>query len=179
VYRSTAKVLTAGEGKRMLRRYDWTQLLIIPYSIQETLPNAANNVEQWIEREKARWCPDDESLDGEEEHDADGTTEDDRLTPSYLLIGCWENRIQGPVLYVLVAGATDALDLSVKGWNKNNQESCVRICFADFREHKLHRRFGMLAFLRGPFEVGCVAFARVYRRHRLPDRAPQAASMSL
>jgi hypothetical protein len=35
-------------GRRIVRRYDWDQSLIIPFDIKETLPDAARNVERWI-----------------------------------------------------------------------------------------------------------------------------------
>jgi hypothetical protein len=166
-----SKKLTAEKGQRMVRRYDWDQVLIIPFDIKETLPDAARKVEGWIQIEEDDWCADDELSDGDREDDADDTIDEkNQRRPSYLIIGCWESRIQGPVLYVLVAGATDYLDVSVKDWNKKHQESCIRICFNAFRQHKVRCRRGMLTFLRGLFEVGCEARARVYKRHRLSDR---------
>jgi hypothetical protein len=165
--RTMSEKLTAEKGQGMVRKYDWEQLLIIPFGIKNNLSDAACKVEQWIKNEEADWCADDESS----EDDANGTINDkNEAKPSYLIIGCWQSRIQGPVVYVLVAGATDNLAVSVEDWNKSNQENCIRIRFKAFGEDKVRRRRGMLAFLRGFFDVGCVAFARVHKRHRLSDR---------
>lgn len=164
------KRVSAETGQRMVLKYDWSQLLIIPFNIKETLPDAARKVEGWLQIEQDDWYGDDAPSDGDRENDVDDDMDEkERRRPSCLVIGCLESRIQGPVLYVLVAGATDDLDVSVKNWNKNHQETCIRICFNAFGQSKVRRRSGMLTFLRGLFDIGCVAHAHVYKRHRLSD----------
>jgi hypothetical protein len=150
-----SKKVAAEKGKVMLFRYGWGQLLIIPFNITEKVQEAVAQVERWLAKEEDDWLNDSARK---------------RRYPSYLIIACYENRIQGPVVYVLIAGASDELDVSVKEWNKSREEKCVRIRFQDFRELKIRRRTGMLTFLHGLFDVGCLCWARVYKVHRQSER---------
>jgi hypothetical protein len=171
-----SKKIAAEKGKRMAFRYGWGQLLIIPFSMKENVQEAMAQVERWLREEEGEWCDDDDLAvnDNEDAGDGDVDSGSDQASPSYLIIGCYQSRIQGPVVYVLVAGASDDLDTSVEEWNKRREEKCVRIRFQDFGELKIRRRTGMLTFLHGLFDVGCLCQARVYKAHRLSERELRA-----
>jgi hypothetical protein len=165
----------------MVLKYSWGQLLIIPFGIKEKVEDAMVKVERWVREEGDGWCEDGDLSDDEYEDDGDGDhhSGSDQTNPSYMIIGCFQSRIQGPSVYVLVAGATDNLDISVEDWNTSHAENCLRIRFQNFGEQKIRRRNGMLTFLRGLLEVGCLCRAQVYQMHQLSERELRAQRVKL
>jgi hypothetical protein len=164
--------VTAEKGKKMLHRSDWEWLLIMPFDFKEKVQDAVSKVERWIQEEEADWFERDDFSNEKyvDAADGEGLSLRDGAQSSYLIIGCYESRIQGPALYVLIAGATDYVDISVKTWNKRHEEKCIRISFQAFGQQRFRRRQAMLIFLRGLFDVGCLAVARVYKNHRISEQ---------
>lgn len=152
--------MTPTRGKAILHHYDWTYLLVFIFNLKENASDAQGELKRWIEQEAKTWCGDDD------DDDEDGHREQ---MPSYLVMGTRDNRIQGPAFYVLVAGATDHVDYSVRDWNRMSGRTCTRFCFQAFGEKAHLRRKALIRFLSGLFDLNCLVWYRVYKRHRIPE----------
>jgi hypothetical protein len=160
-----SKTIEPARTKKALRSHDWRQLLIIPFGMNDTVQDAMRRVEEWILDEGVDWCGDDD--------------DERQERPSYLILGCSQTRIQGPAIYVLLAGTSDNVDTSVELWNKDNHVKCLRVRFRAFGEHQVRRRRAMMTFLRGLIDTGCLRAARLYTKHLFSDRELRAQTLQL
>jgi hypothetical protein len=147
--------LTPKQGKAIVGGYDWSYLLISLFPLNRDSKEAEAQLRVWLERESADWCGDADE-DGKER------------VPSYIMLGTRGDRIQGPAFYILIAGATDDVQLSVKGWNKTRVQMCTCIRFQGFKKSDW-RRQGLLRFLNGFFDLNCLISYHLEEQDLLSD----------
>lgn len=148
------RTLTPTRGKGLLRSYDWTYFLVFLFSLKEKARDAEAELKSWIHQQEADWCDDDD---------------DDQGRPSYIVMGTRDNRIQGPAFYVLLAGVTDNVQISVNEWNDTGGMRCTCFRFRAFGENAHPRREALIGFLSGLFDLNCLACYRVNEKHRIPQ----------